>query len=260
MKNFENALLYLSDSLFHKNSNYSFLNKNCILPLKNKVLKKNLQKNIEEVFFCNSILRAMITKGIVSKDSFLKIKNNKNYFDVLNEINPRSNDVIIDVGTGDGLLPLIIYKLEIPTTIYANEIEMNLVYRLRYGVKQIIKPQNKSSQLLIFKGSKKNTQLDKIKADKIVAINTIHHFKYMKDMMKSIRKSMTDSTKLLVVENHKSNSYDDITDLTGESKCKYALHRDGLIDLFRQYNFKIMKITKIRETMELFELKMLVDE
>ena len=146
---------------------------------------------------------------------------------------------IADIGGGNGTLALLVAMLYEDVSVYMNEI----VYeKLEYfkgkiaEVRRIYRPDLKG--LTPVMGSARNVRLKNKKMDKIIIRKTIHHFKFTKAMLKSIRKSLKPDGDLYIGELPKEK------DPEGK-KCKLLWEQDKLLKIMEENGFKLIKKTRI---------------
>ncbi len=180
------------------------------------------------------LLDDLMDKDLVKKEMLKKANPDAVYYKFLQQIKPKENSTIIDIGSGSGLLPLLLSKLDMPLNIYINELDItsfNII--LNY-----IEPKSNGTTIKAIEGKKKSTNCENIEADVITAVNTVHHFKKKDKMMQSVKKSMNSNTRLLILENNKFR-IGDATNAERERQCKLAMSDDELTQVFVKNNFKI---------------------
>ena len=110
--------------------------------------------------------------GIGGKIStkIMNIINQKQYNAVLKNINLQPNDVILDVGFGNGYLIKKILKQNIPVTIYGIDISSDMLNKVTAKNKQEID----NGFLKLFLENINQTSFSQSQFDKICTVNTIY--------------------------------------------------------------------------------------
>jgi len=116
----------------------------------------------------------------------MNIMNQKLYNTVLRHIKLESNDIVLDIGFGNGFLINKLFKKNIPIKIYGIEISNDMVNKVSRKNKQHIK--NEELKLLLENIEKTSFENDTF--DKIVTINTIYFWSNYEKCFSEIERIM----------------------------------------------------------------------
>ncbi len=155
-----------------------------------------------------------------------KIKNNS-IFRELEFYDLEENDIVADIGSGQGIFSLMVYFSKSKLKIYTNEIKEELLNFIDVNIAKHI---NNPETFITVKGSKKSTELPE-KADKIILRNTYHHLDKKRKMMKSIKSTLKESGELLIKESLRSNN---------ETECDKRMSEFELKSEIKKFGFKII--------------------
>jgi ubiquinone/menaquinone biosynthesis C-methylase UbiE len=100
----------------------------------------------------------------------MNIINQKQYNAILENINLRPNDIILDIGFGNGYLIKKLFKKNIPIKIYGIEISKDMLNKVTTQNKQNIKKE----KLKLFLENIRTTSFEDNLFDKIYTVNTIY--------------------------------------------------------------------------------------
>ncbi len=244
----------VKDSIQHHYSYIDFIELFLKHTIKNSSFRKGLLAEYNKLDDINTILRLMLEKKLLRKKSTSEIDSTSILFDVLVKLDPQAHDTIIEIGAGVSISMMILYKMNRPLQLYANDIDDYLLDFLKNAVKRLT-PSNSKTILITCVGSKTSTKLKKIQADKIFEINSLHHFEYANKMLEQIALSMKPSARFYIVEVVKqSEKLKGIIDDRGEDNCALALEEQEIYPLLKSNHFKIISIheasvkTRIIET------------
>jgi SAM-dependent methyltransferase len=159
------------------------------------------EMTVDEVRIClaNLDLIDMIKDGILKGDFPFQINIDQTSIDMLSSMDLGENMTIGEIGAGDGTFSLMLGLLGLNLNIYVNELkDTQIAY--------ISRKLNAASGSLdvgkfkVVQGYLYGTNFPEASFDRILVFNTLHHFKYPKDMLASIKENLKSDGLLLIEE------------------------------------------------------------
>lgn len=151
----------------------------------------------------------------------------------------RESDTVLELGAGMGMNALTTSIATPSKKLYVNELDHNLVDYLSSML------DTTSQSIKIVTGKKKETGIPD-QVDKIIAINTYHHFKSKKKMLQSIKRNLKEDGYLIFLERLKNP--------TEKDGCKLAMTRTKIISDLKAGGFKLIE-NKIIGDLEGFKFR-----
>ena len=207
----------MHDSLSHAKYNTKNFTKELeqLLPMQEWQQAKKLVSKI--VLTYNPRLGMLMKKKAIKSLSPIVIDSSSLIFELMAAIDPKENEVILDIGGALAEIDLVFAMLPYPLQIYVNDVDdyskTNAFYKLLPSV-------NPKTAFLYIRGEDINTKCEHILANKILMINSFHHFSKKEKMLKSITKSMDATSELYFYELFKApkNDIDHCDEI--ENRCK----------------------------------------
>lgn len=186
-----------------------------------------------ELLSANSHLLDMVVMDLLDNKYPYKIVNADHLIEELSLYDIKKGDKVAEIGAGNGSFATLLSLVQDSITIYANELDQELITYISQKIDYIAPLQPRSSILLV-KGATKSTHLEHIKVDKIIVKNTFHHFKYKKEMLRAIRKSMHPNSRLFITE--------PVRDYDLTNNCKKIMYIDAIKNEIAKSNiFRIVR-------------------
>jgi len=204
---------------------------------------------------------------IFTEDNYWTLKKNCDLLNLINnsildweypfDVNPEAyiftelafydikpDDILGDIGAGNGVFSLIVNRISPDTKIYINEIDSHF---LKYTDLKISRGAHlfKRENITLTKGKKKSTELEGKKLNKVIARVTVHHFKKKNEMMQSIKATLSKDGFLFLYEVTK----DLVQDGYG---CSKLMTREEIEKLVKDNGF-VMLDTQILEKAILYK-------
>ncbi|RIV30772.1 class I SAM-dependent methyltransferase [Flagellimonas lutimaris] len=107
----------------------------------------------------------------------------------------KPKDIIADIGAGSGYHVFKMAPLANKGTIYAVDIQDEMLEALRAK-----KEARNNQNIKIVKGSEKSVNLPENSVDKVLMVDVYHEFNYPKEMIASIKKALKPKGKLFLIE------------------------------------------------------------
>lgn len=189
----------------------------------------------------NEILRSLVYLKAISKDSLTTINENGYYYNMLDEMQFKNNDHVADIGAGSGYLMFTLYLTDLSLNLYYNEIDDEDVQFAEDVFSNHFKKPGRSP-IHFVKGTESSTKLEKVKLDKILMINTLHHFDREFEMLKSVKKSMDLKSRLFILENPKGSIQDQSSP---DHDCRRALPERDMRMVIKNNELSILEEYKI---------------
>jgi len=227
--NVDNLLFFIFNAVYSvsvRDYDFDFIKKAAKKITKNSLLSESFtEKELNTLTRKNTFL-LLLEAQIFDVEFPFQIKENQ-IFEELRFFDIQENDIVADIGAGQGPFSLLIYLSQPKIKLYINEIKEDL---LRYMKRNIVKYINKKDKSIckLIKGDKKNTNLPE-KVDKIILRNAFHHFSKKKQMMKSIKSALKQDGLLLISETLKTKDSQDCDKRMDEKKLKSEFKKYGFI-------------------------------
>lgn len=215
-------------------------NNKLILKLSSNYSESQILSKIATADQINSIvqnpqLTDLMTNGLITDKYPYQIKENKFLFKEIDFYQIRENDIIAEIGAGQGMFSKLLYMLDRSNKILVNEINHNLLIYINSQLKKNNLDQN-SSQIILVKGNKKKINIAE-KVDKIIVRNTLHHFKKKDKMLASIKETLKPAGKLFINES--------VLDPAKKRQCKSAMTEAEIKQVLSKAGFKYIRELKI---------------
>ena len=189
----------------------------------------------------------LIHLGILENKYPFAINNETKFFKEVAFFQIDEDDVMFEIGAGSGMFGLMMKLMHPTVSLYLNELSYSnfeLIQELMDAHAKKISTEN----LFCVKGKKKSTELETLKADKIIIRHTLHHFKKMDEMLNSIKLSMDADSNLYINES--------TTDLHAyEGDCQYKMSKKQIVDLMEESGFVLVEMLDLGDNL-LFNYKL----
>ncbi|WP_461257604.1 class I SAM-dependent methyltransferase, partial [Treponema sp. R80B11-R83G3] len=114
----------------------------------------------------------------------MNIMNQRQYKAILDNINLEHNDIILDIGFGNGYLINKLFKKNIPIKIYGIEISNNMLNNVSKKYRQIIE----KGLLKLYLENIVNTSFENETFSKIYTVNTIYFWNELEKCFSEIKR------------------------------------------------------------------------
>lgn len=151
-----------------------------------------------------------------------------------------SNETIADIGTGQGIIPILLNLLRYDLKIYATEIKPYLIAYLDTVLKESFPNQQSIVPIL---STEKELNLPE-PVDKIILTNTFHHFKYKEVMFDAMKKALREDGEIFVIEGIKRTR-------PKKMDCKKQMLKAEVIQEFNEAGFKLLEEKQIGDMLYL---------
>ncbi|MGB1241904.1 MAG: class I SAM-dependent methyltransferase [Chitinophagales bacterium] len=178
----------------------------------------------------NSDLIDLIRQKVLKKDYPFAIKPKNKTYEELAFYDIQQNEVIGEIGAGNGAFSILLALLDKDIKLYINEIEKDALsyIRLKLGKNE---DQLISNRIHLIQGDVESTKFEDNTMDKIIMRNTFHHFDNRKSMLNSIKKALKKEGELYIYETlyefHSNKCV--CSKLMTEKKIKRVLEKSGFI-------------------------------
>jgi len=179
--------------------------------------------------------------GIAGKLSvkIMNIMNQKQYKAVLDNINLEPNDILLDIGFGNGYLINKLFKKNIPIKIYGIEISKDMINNVSKKYKQIIE----DGYLTLYLENIENTSFKNETFNKIYTVNTIYFWNGLEKCFSEIKRILKpDGIFLNVIY---TKEYLDKIIYTKYGFNKYSVK--DIIKITEENGMKIIKTVEIKK-------------
>src|SRR5262245_33227931 len=114
---------------------------------------------------------------------------------VIEHMQLKPTDVVADVGAGTGYFTLRISPVVPQGTVYAVDIQPEMLTFLEQGKKQL-----KADNVIIVQGTETDPRLPAHAIDVVLLVDTYHEFAYPREMMENIVKSLKPGGRVIQIE------------------------------------------------------------
>lgn len=114
---------------------------------------------------------------------------------VIEHMQLKPTDVVADVGAGTGYFTLRISPVVPQGTVYAVDIQPEMLAFLEQGKKQL-----KADNIIIVQGTETDPRLPTHAVDVVLLVDTYHEFAYPREMMENIVKSLKPGGRVIQIE------------------------------------------------------------
>ncbi len=200
----------------------------------NSLLHTKISEQDVETIKKNLDLLSFINDQYLEDKYPYKIKLDTANINEIKFINIQPNEVIADIGSGNGnqiLLTSLIYQ---QNDFILSEIDFSLVIFLQEKIKRnssLLFKYNRRIDIAI--GKNKSLNLG-TRVDKIIVRNSFHHFKKKEEMLESMIEYLNPNGSVIFIEPLKSNS-------TSVDECKLKMDAEDVIKIINQSSLKISK-------------------
>lgn len=198
-----------------------------------------------EIISKNPLLLNLISGNVLDGEFPFKITAEE----LIQEIefyNFLENDVVAEIGVGQGTFVVLMSMLGLDLKIYYNEIDKKL---LKYIKDIILVDIPNKYDLIPIKGSKKKIKI-KQALDKVIVRHSLHHFSHKSQMLKSIYDKLKPNGELLIMESKWTEE--------NANYCALLMHESEMIESIEQNNFTIVDKLEIEDVIILKCKKILV--
>ncbi len=233
------AIIYQSKFAYAlKDVSYNFIIKKANSEYPHSHLPNQITEEDLQIFSQNSDLVDLISFEVLDYKYPFRIIPNHRLFEEIEFYDIQQNEIIAEIGAGNGTFSQMLSMLGKEITLIINEIDKDV---LKYIA---IKKENKayridSNHILIVKGSKKEINLPH-PVDKIIIRNSFHHFSKKQQMLESIIGSLNPNGRLFIFETLKNE--------TNPSACKYKMEDYEIKSIFENTGFLLQNEKKIGNT------------
>lgn len=119
----------------------------------------------------------------------------ENVSTLIANMNIQPTDDIVDIGAGSGYHVFRMAPLANKGTVYAQDIQDEMLAAVNYKVEQ-----TGTTNVKLVKGSEKSANLPENSVDKVLIVDVYHEFSYPVEMLASIRKAMRAAGELYLIE------------------------------------------------------------
>ena len=114
---------------------------------------------------------------------------------VIEHMQLKPTDVVADVGAGTGYFTLRISRVVPQGTVYAVDLQPEMLAFLEQGKKQL-----KADNVIIVQGTETDPRLPAHAVDVVLLVDTYHEFAYPREMMENIVKSLKPGGRVIQIE------------------------------------------------------------
>ncbi|MCW5982566.1 MAG: methyltransferase domain-containing protein [Bryobacteraceae bacterium] len=123
---------------------------------------------------------------------------------LLNSLGLKEGDVVVDLGTGAGIMLPFLSKAVGPSgKVLAEDIVPDFLDKARESAKQ-----HGLTNVEFILGGEKDPNLPANAADLVITVDVYHHFDYPAEMLAAIRKTLRDRGRLVIVDYYKEGFRD----------------------------------------------------
>jgi len=179
--------------------------------------------------------------GIAGKVSakIMNIMNQKQYKAILDNINLEPDDILLDIGFGNGYLINKLFKKNVPIKIYGIEISNDMVNNVSKNQRQFIE----KGYLNLYLQNIANTSFEKETFSKIYTVNTIYFWNNMEKCFSEIKRILKPNGIFLNAVYTKE--YLDKIIYTKYGFNKYSI--EDIIKITEENGMKIIKAIEIKK-------------
>ncbi len=147
--------------------------------------------------------------------------------------NIKEGDEIGEIGFGYGYtLYLMGLQYGLDFKVYANEIDKWKLNKFKEKINNYY-PADIAAKYVFVRGKSTSTSMEGLSLDIIILQNTLHHLNQKSEMLKSIRKSLNDDGRLIIIEEYRRNEVQD--------RCHLLMTQNDLNSLMTSCGFNRIK-------------------
>ena len=170
----------------------------------------------------------------------MNIMNQKQYKAVLNNINLENNDILLDIGFGNGYLINKLFKRNNNIKIYGIDISNDMVNNVSQKYKQYI---DNNCLKLLLENINDETTFENDMFNKIYTVNTIYFWNDLKKCFSEIKRILKPNG--IFINAIYTKEYLDKTEFSKYGFIKYS--KEDMIKLTEENGMKIIKIIEIKD-------------
>jgi len=217
---------------------------------------------MKKIFYI--VLIITLTKPIYSSNSFPhtdSLKASKKWGKWLTQFDLKANDTIVSLGCGNGWREFELSLLTNKLTFYLEDLDSVSLNHRNISKSKAEFADNRKSPLTntfqIIYGTTKTIPIKDAFADKVMIMNSYHHFDDKDLMLKEIYRVLNPHGKLIITDHvslteSKESSY-------GCDRKYYLLNEKDLIDQIVKSNFKLITVTKMAKQTRVFVFQKIAD-
>jgi len=221
-----------------KGMSYNFILKKTQEEYPQSRLPLNFSEDELQTIAQNSELVDLIAYGVLNYKYPFRIIPNQDLFDEIAFYDIQQNDIIAEIGAGNGVFSQFLSMLRKPITIYINEIDKDALNYIA-AKKEKKGFRIDSANIIIVKGTKKEIKLPQT-VDKIIIRNSFHHFTKKEQMLESIISFLNPEGKLFIFES--------LNDETNPNICKLKMNDYEIKSIFEENGFVLKREKKTENT------------